>query len=75
MQPTIECVYDIYRTYLDRSSNEFETVYLSTVSTREAAEDLVIKFFLRYMQATILPNMRSRRCGGNILENDVDTLI
>jgi hypothetical protein len=45
MQPTIECVYDIYRTYLDQSSKEFETTYLRTCSTREKAEDLVIKFF------------------------------
>jgi hypothetical protein len=48
MQPTIERVYDIYRTYLDQSSKEFETVYLSTVSTREAAENLVLKFFEIY---------------------------
>jgi hypothetical protein len=45
MQPTIERVYDIYRTYLDRSSNEFETTYLRTVSTRDAAEECVKNFF------------------------------
>jgi hypothetical protein len=48
MQPTIERVYDIYRTYLDQSSKEFETDYLCTVSTREAAENLVLKFFEIY---------------------------
>jgi hypothetical protein len=41
MQPTIERVYDIYQTYLDRSSNEFETVYLCTVPTRDLAEECV----------------------------------
>ena len=45
MQPTIECVYDIYRTYLDQSSKEFETTYLRTCSTREAAEQFIQTLF------------------------------
>ena len=45
MQPTIECVYDIYRTYLDQSSKEFETTYLRTVSTRDLAEECVKNLF------------------------------